>query len=68
MNNLRKYEFKNVRVVTVQGTVYAGFVDVYTSASDNDDTEESIGIMPSRTATEGVELYASEIQSIELLK
>lgn len=67
MRCLREYEFKSVQVILTNGKVYRGFVDTYTSAADNDDTEESIGVMPSRTAREGVELYASDIQSIELL-
>lgn len=67
MCNLREYEFKDVRVITIDGNVYIGYVDVYTSAADNDDTEESIGVMPTRTAKEGVELYASKIQTVEIL-
>ena len=67
MKNLQKYEFQNVRVITRDGTTYKGFVDVYTSAADNDDMEESIGLMPTRTANSGVELFASDIQAIEIL-
>ena len=67
MDNLSKYEFKTVRVTATDGAVRTGFVDLYTSAADNDDTEDSIGIIPTRTSKSGTELYASEIQSIEIL-
>ena len=67
MNNLNKYEFKTVRVTATDGTVYTGFVDLYTSAADNDDTEESICILPTRVSKSGIELYASEIHAVEIL-
>lgn len=48
-------------------TLFIRYVDVYTSAADNDDTEESIGLMPDENARVGIELYRSEIKSIKII-
>lgn len=68
MSGLHKYEFKNIRVITTDGAIYEGFADVYTSAADNEEAEESIGIITNKREKEGVELFASEIQSIEIVE
>jgi len=68
MTKLSDCLFKTVHIVDTDGNVYDGYVDTYTSALDNDGTEESIGILPDKNAKSGIELYASEIQSIEIVK
>lgn len=57
---------KNVEVIDNEGNKYKGYVDMYISKADNDDTEESIGIIPNKDAKSGIELYASEIKSIQI--
>ena len=68
MCELFRFFHKSVNVTLKDGEKYSGYVDLYTSAADNDDTEESIGIMPEKNARVGVYLYASEIQTIETAK
>jgi hypothetical protein len=67
MSRLEKYLFKFVKVTDTDGVIHSGYVDIYTSAEDNDAAEESIGIIPEKNAREGVELYKSEIKSIEVI-
>ena len=64
--DLQDYLFKSVIVTDINGETHKGYVDFYSSAYDNDDTEESIGIIPTKDSREGIELYASEIKSIEI--
>ncbi len=66
MFNLRDYVYKNVIVVDTSGKEYKGYVGMYCSACDNDDTEESIGITPSNSNI-GTELFKSEIKSIKII-
>ena len=66
MINLLDYYGKNVIVEDIDGILYTGLVDGYTSAEDNDDGEESIDILTDVKHNEGVELYLSEIKSINL--
>ena len=66
MINLRDYMYKNVIVVDIDGIKHKGYVDMYCSAYDNGDTEDSIGIIPTENSKYGIELYLSEIKSIEL--
>ncbi len=68
MIKLSNYLFKTVHIVDTAGDEYDGYVDTYTSAPDNDGTEESIGILPDKNAKSGIELYASEIKSIEMIE
>lgn len=65
MIDLQDFLFKNVVVIDAEGKEHRGYVDLYSSAYDNDDTEESIGIIPNKQAKSGIELYASEIESIK---
>ncbi len=65
---LRDYLFKYVKVIDTDGETHRGFVDTYTSAADNDDTEPSISLLPNENSKSGIELYRSEIKSIEEMK
>lgn len=67
MTNLEEYLFKNVRIVDTEDITHTGYIDSFTSASDNDEGEESIGIIPNMDSKEGVELFSSEIKSIEVV-
>lgn len=58
---LWEYSGKNVRITLRNGQVFEGRAYDYTSALDNDPDPESI-------AVNNTELYAPEIESIELLK
>ena len=64
---LQDYLFKNVIIEDTEGKTHKGYVDLYSSAYDNDDTEESIGIIPTKNTKSGIELYASEIKSIKTI-
>ncbi len=68
VEHLQKYLFRFVRVRTIYGETHTGYVDTYTSSADNDETEESIGLLPSKNAREGIELFCSEIVSIEAIE
>jgi len=68
MFDLQDFLFKNVVVVDIECKEYRGYVDMYCSDYDNDDTEESIGIIPDKEAKSGIELYASEIKYIKEVK
>lgn len=65
MKELEEYLFKTVMVKETNGKTHIGFVDTFTSSADNEEGEESIGILPSREARAGIELFKSEIASIE---
>lgn len=67
MESLEKYLFKKVKVVDRDNMSYIGYVDSFTSAADNDDTEESVGIIPNEFVREGIELFSSQIKTIELV-
>ena len=54
-----------VRLKETSGEIHIGFVDSFTSSSDNEEGEESIGLLPSKDAREGIELFKSEIANIE---
>lgn len=68
MKSLEKYLFNYVNVIETNGKIHNNFyVCDFTSAADNDvENEESIGLLPSKTAKLGIELFASEIKSIEI--
>ncbi|MCM1023838.1 MAG: hypothetical protein NC395_07240 [Prevotella sp.] len=67
MINLEDFLYKNVVVVDTDGIEHKGYVDMYCSAYENDDTEDSIGIIPDENTKYGIALYQSEIKSIELI-
>ncbi len=64
---LSDYAGKKVKIVDIDNISYQGFVFGYTKAEDNDENEASIDIFPSKTAISGVELFESEIKSIEII-
>ena len=66
MTSLEKYLFKYVTVIDTDDNVYKGKVDMYCAAEDNDTNEESIGILTEPQNKRGIELYASEIKSIQV--
>lgn len=57
---LKEAHGKNVRITMDDGTVYEGLAYDYTSALDNEPDPESITI-------NGIELFAPEIEKIDLL-
>lgn len=57
---LYEAEGKEVRVTMLDGTVFEGVAYDYTSALDNEPEPESITI-------DSIELYAPEIEKIEIL-
>lgn len=66
MKNLSSYLFKNVKVTEKTGEKHIGYVDIYTPAFDNEEEkDESIGIMPTKDAKYGIELFRYEIEDIE---
>lgn len=66
MKNLSSYLFKNVKVTEKTGEKHIGYVDTYTPAFDNEEEkDESIGIMPTKDAKYGIELFRYEIEDIE---
>lgn len=67
MIKLEDFLYKYVRVDTVNGVVYLGEVDLYSSATDSGDDEDSIGIIIDGQTKEGVGLFLSEIKSIEIV-
>lgn len=66
MIDLSQYLFKNVKIIDVNNETYTGFVDMYESSFDSGENEDSIGIIINRNSKKGIELYQSEIKSIEI--
>ena len=66
--DLSQYEFKNVVVTCTDGEVVKGYVDAFCEAEDNDENEASICILPQKEDTDGVEIYESEIKTIEIVE
>lgn len=65
--NLSEFLFKKVSVRDNSGIVYSGVVIMYESALDNENGEESIGILTDEKRKSGIELYRSEIESISVV-
>ncbi len=64
--DLSNFLFQYVNIKDIYGKTYNNwFVDLFESAADNDDTEDSIGILPDKESNNGIGLNASEIRSIE---
>lgn len=59
--NLWEYSGKNVRITLKNGQVFEGIAYDYTSELDNEPDPESITI-------DSIELFAPEIEKIELMK
>lgn len=69
MINLHDYLFKTVVLTTVGNEVHQGFVDMYCSSEDDeDDPEDSIGIISNRHSKEGLIFYQSDIKTIEIVE
>ncbi len=66
MINLEDFLFKHVIVTDIDGIVYKGLVDFHETPYENESDEDSIGILTNEADKEGVELYQSEIVSIEV--
>ena len=58
---------KYVRVVDDEGIVYEGRIMMMCRADENDEGEESIGIITNMVTRTGTELFRHEIVSIEIL-
>lgn len=65
---LSDYAGKKVRIIDTDGISYIGYVFGYTKAEDNEENEPSIDILPTKTSDNGVELFESEIKSIEIVQ
>lgn len=65
MKELYEYLFKKVRIITTDGETYEGEVDLYSSAEDSGDDEDSIGICTDEITKDGIGIFKSEIASIE---
>ena len=59
---LSNYLGKNVEVVSLNGKIYRGCVDLFTPARDNDDEEDAI------SSPSGWWLGESEIKSIRIVE
>ncbi|MDE5741771.1 MAG: hypothetical protein K2H90_04910 [Oscillospiraceae bacterium] len=66
MVNLKDFLFKNVVVIDTDGIKHKGFVNFYETGFENESDEDSIGILTDPKNRMGIELYQSEIKSIEL--
>lgn len=64
---LSDYAGKTVKIVDIDNITYTGFVLGYTKAEDNDENEASIDVFPTKNSINGVELFESEIKSIEII-
>jgi hypothetical protein len=56
---------KKVKIIDIDNIEHIGYFLDYTTAPNNDNNEWSIDVFPSKTSNSGVELYQSEIISIE---
>ena len=65
--NLEEYVGKDVIIETKTDGSFKGLVDAFTSAADNDDTEDSISLMTDKEARAGFEFMESDILSISLI-
>jgi hypothetical protein len=64
---LSDYAGKKVKIIDIDNKIYKGIVLGYTKAIDNDENEASIDVFPTKTSVSGVELFESEIKSIEII-
>lgn len=62
------YTGKNIKAKLKDDQIIEGFVVSFTSSVDNEPDESSISVRPTYTDKGLIELYASEIISIEILK
>ena len=59
---------KKVRVIDIDNIEYIGYFLDYTIALDNEENEWSIDIFPSKIANFGVELFESDIKTIDVVE
>ena len=64
---LSDYAGKKVKIVDIDNITYQGIVFGYTKAEDNDENEASIDVFPNKYSSNGIELFESEIRSIEVI-
>lgn len=65
--SLYEYFGKRVKIISIRGNEWHGYVDNYTSALDNDDeNEESIFVKIDGEKERYFEFMAHEIKSIEI--
>lgn len=57
---------KKVKIIDTDNIEHIGFFLDYTTAPNNDNNEWSIDVFPSKSSNSGVELFESEIKSIEI--
>lgn len=56
---------KKVKIIDTDNIQHIGYFLDYTTALDNEENEWSIDIFPSKTSNSGIELFESDIQSIQ---
>lgn len=56
---------KKVRIIDTDNTEHIGYFLDYTTAPNNEENEWSIDVFPSKTSNSGIELFQSDIQSIQ---
>lgn len=67
MENLRKFEGKNVRLTTVSGKLYTGYVGDYIFADENEPIQEESLILDNIPGKNNpMEFLASEIKYVEV--
>lgn len=66
MYKLEEYLFHNVKIVDIYGNTHRGYVDMFSSAEDSGDDEDSIGFGETEHSKVGKGLFQSEIKSIEI--
>lgn len=59
---------KKVKIIDTDNIEHIGYFLDYTTAPNNDNNEWSIDVFPSKSSNSGVELFESEIKSIEITK
>ncbi|MCL2015608.1 MAG: hypothetical protein FWG68_05105 [Defluviitaleaceae bacterium] len=65
---LQKYLFENVKIVDIDGKVFTGFVNCYTSALDDMDGLENISIREYLNAGYLIDFTAADISTIEIIE
>jgi len=66
--NLWQYEYKHIKILTIDGSVFTGFVEDYTSELDDPDGVENIGVGITGTSGYAIEFTAAEIAKIEIIE
>lgn len=69
MTNLKdviKFLGKKVKIIDTDDIEHIGYFLDYTTAPNNENDEWSIDVFPSKSSNSGIELFESEIKSINL--